>query len=203
MSGICLFGGTFDPPHLGHRRLLETAIKAAAPERVFVIPDRLPPHKASDKLVSPSLRLEMCRLTFGGIDGVEISDREIMQEGKSYSIYTVRYFRELYPEGRLWFVMGSDMLLCFEKWYCWQELLRLCTPLCLARCSGDAEAARAQAERLSELSGIPRAAVVIDAPPMEISSTELRKALARGEDVSQFMEAETLRFIKEKGIYKD
>lgn len=203
MSGICLFGGTFDPPHLGHLRLLQTAVSAVAPERVIVIPDRLPPHKISDRLASPQLRLEMCRLTFGEIGGAEISGWETDREGKSYSIYTVRHFRELYPDGKLWFVMGSDMLLYFEKWYCWEELLRLCTPLCLARCSGDARAAREQAKRLCEITGIPDAAVVAEAPPIEISSTEIRKAVALGGDVSRFVEPRTLALIKEKGLYKD
>ena len=87
-----------------------------------------------------------------GIDDSLVINEE--REAKSYSIYTVKHLRELYPEGRLWFIMGSDMLLSFEKWYCWEELLSLCTPLCLARCTSDAMAALAQAEKLSKMTGI-------------------------------------------------
>lgn len=203
MSGIALFGGTFDPPHLGHRRLLETAIAAVIPDKTIVMPDRIPPHKQSDRIADTADRLEMCRIAFSEIPTVTVSDWELGREGKSYSIYTVRHLRELYPEGRLWFVMGSDMLLSFEKWFCWEELLTLCTPLCLARCTADAMAALAQSERLSKLTGINDAAKIVQASPLEISSTAVREMLYRGDMPDEYLDSEVLGYIREHGLYKN
>lgn len=201
MSGIALFGGTFDPPHLGHRRLLEAAVSAVSPDRTIVMPDKIPPHKSSGQVADPGQRLEMCKLAFGDLPGVTVSNWELSREGKSYSIYTVRHLRELYPDGRLWFIMGSDMLLSFEKWYCWEELLRLCTPLCLARCKDDMLAAVAQAKMLSDITGIDEAARIVEASPVEISSTQLRSLLAEEGRAVQFMSREVLSYIKDNALY--
>ena len=201
MSGIALFGGTFNPPHMGHRRLLESAIQAVMPEKTFIMPDRIPPHKEAQLLAGADDRLEMCRLAFGDIPGVEISYWELKREGRSYSIYTVRHLRELFPDGRLWFIMGSDMLLGFEKWYCWEELLTLCTPLCLARCAEDTMAALKQAEHLSSITGINEAAKIVQAPPLEISSTQLRELISRGSNTEGLIGREVLDYIKQNGIY--
>ncbi len=202
MSGAALFGGTFDPPHLGHRRLLESAIEAVVPEKTIVMPDRIPPHKQAEGIADTRDRLEMCRLAFGDIPTVTVSDWELRREAKSYSIYTVKHLRELYPEGRLWFIMGSDMLLSFEKWYCWEELLSLCTPLCLARCTSDAMAALAQAEKLSKMTGISEAAKIVQASPLEISSTSVRNIFYKGGSPDEFLGREVLDYIREHGLYR-
>lgn len=201
MSGIALFGGTFNPPHLGHKRLLETAIEAVIPEKTIVMPDRIPPHKQADSIADTDDRLEMCRLAFSDIPTVSVSDWELKREGKSYSIFTVRYLRELYPDGRLWFIMGSDMLLSFEKWFCWEELLTLCTPLCLARCTADAMAALTQAEKLSAATGIREAAKIVQASPLEISSTTVRVILYSGGSPDDLIDSRVLRYIRDHDLY--
>lgn len=193
---IAIFGGTFDPPHLGHRRLLETVMRAVEADRVFVIPDRIPPHKAAERLTDGADRLEMCRIAFSGMDGVTVSDWELRREGKSYSYYTVKHFRELYPEGELYFIMGSDMLLTFDRWYKAEELMRLCTPLCISRRAEDTELCREKARGFEK-------AVFVEAEPLEISSTEIRAMLKDGQypELSEYLDSKVIEYILYKHLY--
>ena len=201
MSGIALFGGTFDPPHLGHRRLLEAAIAAVKPSHTIIIPDRIPPHKVNKDLTAPEDRLEMCRLAFGDIPGVGISDWELMREGKSYSIYTVTHLREVYPEDELWFIMGSDMLLSFGKWYRSEEILQKCRLLCLARTAGDKLLSETAAEQIAIRTGDRNSVKVVRAEPLELSSTQVRKRLLEGKSCEGLLSENVIRYIKEKGLY--
>ena len=104
---IALYGGTFNPPHVGHIKFAEEFARKVEPKRFFVIPDFRPPHKELDTLSpSPTDRLEMCRLAFGHI--AEISDFEILNEKTSYTIETIRHFKKLFPSERLMFLIGDD-----------------------------------------------------------------------------------------------
>lgn len=191
-----IFGGTFNPVHLGHRRLLEAVTSAVQLDRVFVIPDRLPPHKQAEQLASGEDRLEMCRLAFAEMPNVTVSGYELEREGKSYSYYTVKHFRELYPDGELYFIMGSDMLMTFDRWYRAQELMQLCTPLCISRRAEDAEPCRKKAEGLER-------AVFVEAEPLEVSSTEIRGMLGGGRysELSEYLDTKVIDYIIEHQLY--
>ncbi|MBQ7070031.1 MAG: nicotinate (nicotinamide) nucleotide adenylyltransferase [Ruminococcus sp.] len=193
-----IFGGTFDPVHLGHRYCLESVMKNVGLDRVFIIPDRIPPHKQRQDIASGSDRLEMLRRTFADTPGTEISDWELRREGKSYSVLTLRHFHSLYPDDRLYFIMGSDMLLCFDKWYCWEEILSLCGLICVSRRSTDKD-------RLEQKAKTLRAAgaevIIVPVEPFEASSSEIRQMIRNGEDCSGFMDKNTLDYIKNKDLY--
>ena len=110
-----IYGGSFNPPHLGHVSAVATVLSDLAPDRLLNIPDCIAPHKAmAENTPSAEHRLEMCRLAFGDIPGAEISDMEIRREGKSYTATTVEELRELYPEDEICLVMGTDMFLSFR-----------------------------------------------------------------------------------------
>ena len=123
MGKILLFGGTFDPPHKGHRHLLETALQQENFDRVLLIPAYIPPHKEHSPSLSFELRKRVLFDWFGDLPCVEISDIEQEREGKSYSIDTVKALQTLYPDDTFYFLMGSDMFLSFERWYCSEQLL--------------------------------------------------------------------------------
>ena len=105
---IGVFGGTFNPVHLGHLNCLKSVAEQADLDKVIVMPDRIPPHKQAEDLASSEDRLNMCRLAFADIPCVEISDWELKQEGKSYSVITLRHLKEIYPHDKLFFIMGSS-----------------------------------------------------------------------------------------------
>ena len=131
---IALYGGSFNPPHMGHVEAARTVCCELKPDRFLIIPDNVPPHKDMEE-GSPSAqqRMELCKLAFLDIPGAVVSDIELKREGKSYTADTVDRLREQYPDDELILVMGTDMLLSFEEWYRFEYLLQSCTLVVLAR----------------------------------------------------------------------
>ncbi len=200
MSNIGLFGGTFNPIHSGHTRLLKSVMEKMDFEKVIVLPDRIPPHKEAHNLVSGKQRYEMCKLAFEDTPKVEISDWELKRRGKSYSVYTVRHFKKLYPNDKLCFIMGSDMLLIFDKWYKYEEILSMATLVCISRDDEDtAKKLREYAQKLTEKGG---EVVILDTPPMELSSSEIREKLQKSEDCSCYLPEKIVQYICENNLYK-
>jgi nicotinate-nucleotide adenylyltransferase len=199
MRNIAIFGGTFNPVHSGHVRLLETVCKAVKLDEIFVIPTKQPPHKEAHELASENDRLEMCRLAFGDFPCVKVSDYEFTREGKSYSYYTVSHFRSLYPDSRIYFIMGSDMLLSLDSWYRAEDLLEMCTPLCISRCESDSAAAREYAEKLKSGCG----AIFVEAEPFEVSSTQIRKMIHHKKftNLYCYLPKNVVKYIMEKNLY--
>ena len=196
---IGIYGGTFDPIHKGHARLLELAESVYGLDRVIVMPDRIPPHKQRDDMASPEDRLEMCRLAFSGRDDIEVSDYEIKREGKSYSVLTLRHLKKLYPEDRLWFIMGSDMLTSFTQWYCYEEILTLAGLICMTRYRGDSDELEAAAEALRKKGGEIR---LLPADAFEVSSSQLRKLIAQGGDCGRYLDSKVMGYINSRGLYR-
>ncbi len=175
---IALYGGSFNPPHLGHREAVITALKTLNPDRMLIMPDHDPPHKELETgSPKPEERLELCRLTFGDLEKVEISALELERSGKSYTYDTLRILREEYPDARFTLVIGTDMLLSFEEWYHFEYLLSHCRLAALTRDLEDEEPLRAYAERLRKNYGAD--VVLLDHSPLPMSSTELRMMLRR------------------------
>lgn len=198
MNDIVIFGGTFDPVHKGHTNLLETVLKEMSPDRVIVMPAKIPPHKQASGLATEQDRLNMCRLAFSGYEKAEVSDHEIKSRGRSYSYYTVSCFKEKYPEKDLWFVVGSDMLLSFEEWFRYKDILGMCGLLCVSREKGDESKLAAMAEKLSSLGKVR----ILSCEPMEVSSTGIRQLLKEGGDVSNYLDSAVINYIRDKKIYK-
>lgn len=199
MANIGIFGGTFNPPHLGHKRLAFEAAKAAGLDKIIVIPDAQPPHKDSPFLADGIDRLEMCRRTFCE-SLFEISDIELKREGKSYTVDTLTELKKLFPDDELFLIIGSDMLLCFDKWRRFEDILSMVTLVCLSR-----ESAITSDELLcfaKERLGIDEGGIIIsDSLPFEVSSTEIRRMIALKDDASDFLAPGAYRFIKERRIY--
>lgn len=175
---IALYGGSFNPPHTGHRAAALTVMEKLRPDRLLIMPDFLPPHKELPE-GSPSAeeRLRLCELCFAGIPGLEISDMEIRRGGRSYTSVTVERIRERYPQDELYLAIGSDMLLSFEEWKRFRYLLEQCTLAVL--CRKGTELAGAE-EKAAQLRGEFGASVLIlPHEPVEISSGELRELLPR------------------------
>ncbi len=121
-----ILGGTFNPVHVEHVALAKAAVKELKLDRLIVVPDFLPPHKSVIP-ASAKDRLNMLELSFRDDGRIEISDFEIMREGKSYTYLTVEHFRSLDPEGELFFILGGDMLADFKTWRCPERILKACS----------------------------------------------------------------------------
>lgn len=175
---IALYGGSFNPPHLGHREAVITVLETLKPHLLLIMPDHDPPHKELEEgSPTPEERMELCRLTFGDLEKVEISALELERTGKSYTYDTVRELQKQYPDARLTLVIGTDMLLSFEEWYHFEYLMKHCRLAALTRDLEDEERLRECAERFRETYGAD--IVLLDHTPLPMSSTELRRMLRR------------------------
>ena len=117
MERIGIYGGTFNPPHIGHIRAAKGVVRALGLRKLLVIPDRIAPHKElPEGSASPEQRLEMLRLALADCPEIEVSDLELRREGKSYTYETVAQLRKAYPHAELILLMGTDMFLSFHEW---------------------------------------------------------------------------------------
>lgn len=176
---IVVYGGSFNPPHLGHVEAARTVSAELAPDKFLIIPTNVSPHKMlAEGSPEPRARLEMCRLAFAGIPGAEISDMELQREGKSYTAQTVEELRRCYPDDELFLVMGTDMLLSFESWYRFEYLLENCTLAVLARDEDEDVQLIRQRDVLAEKYGAK--VVILKHDPVAASSSDIRERLRFG-----------------------
>lgn len=125
MGYTAIFGGTFNPPHIGHYQMLSALEESPDIEEIWLMPDRIPPHKVCDFLACDEDRIEMCRLLVSDFPKTRLCLAEFEREGKSYTYDTVTEFFKKYPQKDFTFVCGGDMLISFDKWYRYEELLKM------------------------------------------------------------------------------
>ena len=179
---IGIYGGTFDPPHWGHITAARAAMEQLKLDRLVLIPDRVPPHKAlPEGSASPEQRLEMATLAAAELGKrAEVSERELRRNGPSYTSDTLAALREEYPEDTLWLLMGSDMFLSLQTWHAPEEIMALARIAPFSREAEDESAAfAAQQSRLERAYGA-QIRIVQNPEVRELSSTEVRAALAAG-----------------------
>ena len=199
MKRLLIYGGTFDPVHLGHKNAFDAARAAVEPDLCIIIPNALPPHKESKGLVSGEHRLNMLKLTFGEGNDIIYSDYELEREGKSYSVYTLEHFCEEYPEYELYFIVGSDSLVNFHKWFEYERILSMCTLVCVSRQDGDRGVLDAAKAALSPKGG---RVIICDAPAFEVSSSEIRKMIQNGASPSCYLQENVVKYIYENSLYQ-
>ena len=176
---IVVYGGSFNPPHLGHVEAARTVSAELAPDKFLIIPSNVSPHKKlAEGSPEPRARLEMCRLAFADIPGAEISDMELQREGKSYTAQTVEELRHSFPDDELVLVMGTDMFLSFETWYRFEYLLENCTLAVLARDEDEDVQLRRQRDTLAEKYGAR--VIILKHDPVAASSSDIRERLRFG-----------------------
>ena len=173
---ICVYGGSFDPPHRGHVAAAQAVSAALQPDVFLLIPDCVAPHKLmAGNTAAPEQRLELCKLAFGGIPHVEISDMEINRGGKSYTSDTLHELMAARPGDTFCLLVGTDMLLSFEKWYDFRWILEHVELAAFPRQGGEEAALREHALYLTETYGTRIHCISLAAVPT--SSTDVRSLL--------------------------
>lgn len=199
MKKILLYGGAFNPPHLGHEHLLESAINEINPDLTLIVPTAVSPHKNTAE-TSFSDRAYMSR-TFLGCGGkVKISGMEA-QGGrrKSYTINTVSRIKKKYKDPEIYLLIGSDMLISFNKWHRYRRLCAMVTIIAASRQGRDGTH-MLEAKRNLEKLGVN--VILLDIAPLEISSTEIRARLRDKKDVSDMVSEHVARYALERELYK-
>jgi nicotinate-nucleotide adenylyltransferase len=183
---IGLFGGSFDPIHIGHLILAREAKEELGLDRVIFIPAAISPHKLHRVPAPAEARLEMVRLAVEGEPGFEVDDCEIGREGPSFSIDTVRLLRERHPGDEFFYFIGEDNIAKLHTWREIDELRRLVQFVVLAR---DAEAEACEFPRVSR--------------QIAVSSTEVRKRVAQGQSIRYLLPHRASEVIYQQGLYRN
>ncbi len=197
MARIGLFGGSFNPIHSGHINLAVSVMEKLMLDKVIFIPSGLAPHKSSSEYADSADRLEMCRLATEEYESFEVSDYEINKSGKSYSVYTVEHFRKIFPDDELFLMVGSDMLLTFDTWFRYEDILKNAVLAAVSRNGNDFDELYKMTERLSDLGRI----VVINNDAITISSSKIRKMIKNNEDISCYLNGKVVKYIILKNLY--
>ena len=179
---IGIYGGTFDPPHNGHIAAAKAAMERLSLDKLLLIPTFIPPHKALPAgAASPRQRYDMAVLATAALGKkAEVLDMELERGGPSYTWETLRLLRSRYPEDELWLLMGSDMFLTLQDWREPRQVMALARIGAFSRMeSGEADAFARQKAFLEREYGAD-VTVIPNPQAVELSSTEVRQALAQG-----------------------
>ena len=200
MERIGIYGGTFNPPHIGHIQAAKQAVKALGLSKLLIIPAYAPPHKAVLPTNSPTAgqRLEMLRIAVADCPEIEVSDMELRREGISYTVETVLALKRQYPEGELVLLMGTDMFLTFESWMRWEEILQNAALGVFYR--GDKGEKPAIARKKEELEALGASVTLVQNDVIAISSTQMRRLLAF-RCAGELLPAGVLDYIRENRLY--
>ena len=201
MLRVGIYGGAFAPIHNGHVAAAKEFMKQMWLDVLFVIPTGTSPHKQMNRGASDADRLEMCRLAFAGEEGIIVSDLEIRRMGKSYTVDTLR---ELSGEDRRLFLLcGTDMILTLDTWREPDEIFKLCYPTYIRREEDESLDDKLIAKVTAYRNKYGKSVVRINAPAIEVSSSEVRHRIAEGQDISHLVPAGVDAYIKEKGLYRN
>ena len=198
MKNVVIFGGTFNPLHIGHIQIISALSNLHDIHEVMLIPDKIPPHKECDFLASDEHRLNMCKIAAKKFPNVSVNDIELKRNGKSFTIDTVKDINRLYPDYNLFLAIGGDMLISFDKWKDYKELLSLCQIICLGRGGVDKEAFSKMTKTLEEMGG---KMLVLNKEITEISSSLLRTNIQNKDFLSKYIDREILDYIFKNKVY--
>lgn len=199
---IGIYGGTFNPIHMGHIRAARFASAYLELDRLYLVPAGLPPHKElGSDAAGGEHRLEMARLAARELDGMaQVLDLEVRREGRSYTVDTLGQLRAMHPADELYLLMGTDMFLTLQDWREPEKIAKLCTLCAFSREEEDTpQLFREQSARLAEKLGAR--SVIVPLPHItEISSTRLREELPRGGGRRYLTDA-VYGYILRQGLY--
>ncbi len=186
MRKIGIYGGTFDPVHHAHLILAREALEQMELERVWFIPAALSPHKVNEKPTAPALRGEMLRAAIAGEKRFAVDERELQRPAPSFTIDTIEALRREDSQRELFYLIGSDQLGRLEAWHRIDELRRLVTFVVLDRTGSATGSVYRKIHR-----------------PLDISSTEIRNRVARGQPIRYLVPAAVEEIIRRESLYQD
>lgn len=202
-----LFGGTFNPVHLGHINAAETVFKRLMLDEIVFMPVYTPPHKESGDLASGRDRINMLESALAGREHFNVSDLEIRRKGRSYTIDTLKDLR-LKTDNEIYFIMGSDSFLSFQTWHKWKDILKIANLAVVYRPDFFYKDTNLFKEGFY-WEGENRICHVeykdiyfIDIKGFDVSSTGVRDLIKNKKVFHPFVDDKVADYIEEKGLYK-
>ena len=199
---IGVFGGTFDPIHLGHLILAEQCREQGKLDQVLFVPAALPPHKQTQPLTSFGQRVEMLTLAISGQPAYRIDELEKDRTGPSYTVHTLTQLHERLPGDEVCFILGSDCLPDLPIWYEPRCILELATLLVVARADWPTFSAKELLQSLRLADDFPLRYELIEAPLITLSSRDIRRRIVEGRSVRFMIPRAVEAYIADKGLYR-
>lgn len=198
MGRIGLFGGTFDPVHSGHIALAKRVLKDFSLDRLIFIPAGNPPHKQKNEITSAAHRVNMVRLATENEPKFFVSDYEEKSETPNYSYLTISHFKKVFPDDEIFFLIGGDSFRNLPDWKNYRTLLGLCTFVVVPRPGVERK------EYLEKFHGdeVPPRVFFLKDFSYDLSSTEVRKNFAQGENAEGKVPKAVHTYIQENQLYQ-
>lgn len=205
-----IFGGTFDPPHVGHLLAASDAIEHLGLDRLVFVPAAVQPLKAARDTAPALDRLAMVRLTVGRDPRLQADSVELDREGLSYTVDTLREFGRRYPSAERYFLVGADVLATFAQWREPQTVLELATLAVLTRRSDGEDDARVQQAVVRRRGSVTtvldealaRRSTLVPTRRIDVSSTEIRDRVRAGRSIHGFVTDAVADYIGSHGLYR-
>lgn len=199
-----LYGGTFSPPHNGHRLIADAFVRQCGLDLLLIMPASVPPHKRVNDNDDPEKRLEMARLAFSDCENAVVSRLELDRTGKSYTFDTLTALYSIYgldpDEDRISLLCGTDMFLSLDTWYRADGILRIADIVYAPRGEdGEVEMLAEKAEYYAEKHGTR--VRKLDIAPYPVSSSEIRDIIASGDDPARHISPKVYDYIRKAGLY--
>lgn len=196
MKNIALYGGSFDPIHIGHLITAENIVSDLKIDELIFIPSNITPLKNNKLTANNEQRYEMIKRSIKNMK-FSVSDYEINNTGISYTYFTVQHFKKQYPDANLYFIIGTDRVKDLCKWYEIKELAKLVTFIFVARDEEKIDEIVIKDSFYKELSYI-----IFKTPVIEISSTTIRDRVKNNKNINYLVTDECSNYIKEMKLYE-
>jgi nicotinate-nucleotide adenylyltransferase len=190
---IGIFGGSFDPPHIGHLIIAELARRTLDLDIVYFVPAYRPPHKVGNHPSTARDRLRMTKLAVRGNAGLRVSDMELKRKGVSYTVDTVKSFRRRFPSAVFFLIVGSDSLKQFQSWKSPDIILSEVFLAVYRRPHSHHQTSKVLASKVFWIKG----------PPVDLSSTDIRRRIFQDKTIQYMVRENVLGFITRKHLYQN
>ena len=186
---IGILGGTFNPVHIGHLILAEEAREKLSLGKIIFVPANLPPHKDNGDIAAAESRLRMLKLSVKGNKYFGVSDTEIKRQGRSYTIDTIKEFKQKYPADELYFIIGSDLLTYLDEWKDLNEINKLVKFIAATRPG-------------YPLEKIPACIQTLGIRAVDVSGFEVRRCIKENKSFRYLVPEAVFKYINKKRLYK-
>lgn len=190
MRKIGIFGGTFDPPHIGHFIIAEEVCEQCDLDEVWFMPVNIPPHKQRIDLTPADKRIKMLELGIKDHNKFSICSLEVNREGKSYTVDTMKQLRQQFPNDKFYFIIGGDMVGNLHEWHEIDKLMELVTFIGTKR-PGHLEISKVAEDEM----------IFVTVPQLEISSSMIRERIAHNKSINYYVPDKVGEYIKENQLY--